>query len=254
MAEYARDYTIDELVIATLSRQLKDGEVVAHGVASIIPYFACYLARLTHAPNMVHLSLVGADAEPSKIFPSTVNPRIAERSTYYVTLPEVFDLAQRGKIDVMFFRGGIQIDKEGDINLSLIGSYERPKVRFPGGAGTSVLCHTVKRILMWVTKHNKRSFVEKVDFITISGHLPEVKKRFDKLVTNLCILNFDKKSGSMKLFSLHPGLTKEDVINNTGFDLIIPEVVPETEPPTIEQVKLLREKLDPQGLRKIEFM
>lgn len=253
MMRRTEDYTIDELMITTLSRQLHDYEVVAHGVASIIPYCACRLARLTHAPNLTHLSLLGANPEPKRIYPSTYNPSMSEDSVWYMSLPKLFDYAQRGRIDTMFFRSGVQIDRKGDINLSLLGSYKSPRVRFAGGAGTAVLCHTVNRVLMWLAKHTTKAFVKDVDFVTISGHLPEVKRRFDKIVTNLGVVGFDKRSGLMKVVSIHPGVSTEELVRNTGFELEIPNSVSETSPPTEKEVNLIRNEIDIHGDRKIEF-
>ncbi len=256
LEEYAIDYTLDELVVTTLSRQLRDGEVVFTGVASPIPIIAILLAQKTHAPNLTWINVLGGvDARPSKLPFSTGDPVLLEGIVGAVELPETFDLSNRGKIDVIIF-GGVQIDQFCNINMSVIGDYSRPKVRLPGGAGVHTMIKTIKRVLIFRPVHTKRLFVENVDFKTGPGWIPEAEPRRggpEKIITNLCVMAFDKEVKKIRLESVHPGISVDDVINNTGFELIIPETVPETEPPTKNHVFLLREKIDPEGIRKSAF-
>ena len=249
-AAYAEDYTIDELMVATLARTIRDGDTVMHGVASMIPVMAIRLAKATHAPNMVCINLEGVDFRPHRCYLTTEYFALGEGAVQWMSLPRLFEHAQRGRITLGFF-SGVQIDREGNINTSALGEYERPSVRLTGGAGQAILAHTVKRIVMWLPRHERRRLPEKVDFITFPGHHPNVKKRLDRLVTNLAVMGFDKETGYMKLISVHPGVTVEQVQENTGFELIIPPEVPETEPPTVEQIRLLREVIDPEGVRKL---
>ena len=137
------------------------------------------------------------------------------------------------------------------MNTSAMGVYLHPGIRVPGGAGQSILAHTIRRIVMWMPRHEPRRLPDKVDFITFPGHHPNVKKRLDCVVTNLAVLGFDRETGCVKLTSLHPGVTLEQVRKNTGFELSISKGVPETEPPTAEQIRLLREEIDPEGVRKL---
>lgn len=247
---YAKDYTVDELMVVTLARRLRDGERVMHGVASMIPVMAIQLAKATHAPNLICINLESVDARPRRYSLTTEYFGLAEGAVKFINLPKLFEYAQRGWIDAAFF-SGVQIDKLGNINTSAIGDYERPKVRLTGGAGQAILCHTVKRIIVWLPQHARNRLPEKVDFITLPGHHPNVKKRMDVVVTNLAVLGFDQETGVMKLESLHPGVSLEEVLDNTGFELLRPEKVPTTEPPTVEQIELLRTRIDPQGVRKL---
>ena len=247
---YAEDYTIDELMVATLARTIRDGDTVMHGVASMIPVMAIRLAKATHAPNMVCVNLEGIDFRPRRCYLTTEYFALGEGAVQWMSLPRLFEHAQRGRITLGFF-SGVQIDREGNINTSALGDYEHPDVRLTGGAGQAILAHTVKRIVMWLPRHEPRRMPEKVDFITFPGHHPNVKKRLDRVVTNLAVMGFDQETGYMKLISVHPGVTVEQVQANTGFELLIPPEVPQTEPPTVEQIRLLREEIDPEGVRKL---
>ncbi len=245
----ANDYTLDELMVVTLARRLRDGERVMHGVASVLPATAIQLARLTHAPDLVCINLEGVDPRPQRWTLSTEYFRLAEGAVSVINLPKLFEYAQRGYIDAAFF-SGVQMDRVGNVNTSAIGDYDRPKVRLTGGAGQAILCHTVGRIIFWFPQHTRQRFPEKVDFITLPGHHPNVKKRIDKIITNLAVMGFDPATGFMQLESLHPGVSLDEVRDNTGFELIVPPEVPTTEPPTARELEVLRTVVDPLGVRK----
>lgn len=244
------DYTTDELMVSVLARLLRDGETVMHGVASMIPVMAIQLARATHAPNLICINLEGIDARPSRYGLTTEYFGLAEGAVQWMSLPRLFEYAQRGRIDVAFF-SGVQVDRLGNINTSALGDYNRPKVRLTGGAGQAILAHTVNRIIVWIPRHERKRFPEQVDFITFPGYHPNVKKRMDKVVTNKAVLGFDRQTGFMELESVHPGGTLDEVIASTGFELIVPDEVPTTEPPSQEEIELLRTKIDPEGVRKL---
>ncbi|MFQ5854831.1 MAG: CoA-transferase subunit beta [Anaerolineae bacterium] len=247
---YAEDYTPDELMVATLARTIRDGDTVMHGVASMIPVMAIRLAKATHAPNMVCINLEGIDFRPQRCYLTTEYFALGEGAVQWMSLPRLFEHAQRGRVSLGFF-SGVQIDREGNINTSALGDYQHPSVRLTGGAGQAILAHTVGRIVMWLPRHERRRLPEKVDFVTFPGHHPNVKKRLDQVVTNLAVMEFDQETGYMRLVSLHPRVTVEQVQQNTGFELLIPSEVPETEPPTVGQIRLLREKIDPEGVREL---
>jgi len=144
----------------------------------------------------------------------------------------------------------------------VIGEYGKPKVRLPGGVAIADAMNLVKRLLIYVPRHEPRVFVKGVDFITGPGHLEEGKWRSrmnmpskgpHKVFTNLAILGFDEATGRMRLESVHPGVSVNEIQENTGFPLIIPEKIAETEMPTIEQIKLIREKLDPMNMRDLDY-
>jgi glutaconate CoA-transferase subunit B len=164
-----------------------------------------------------------------------------EGSCAYFPLQEIFDLSMRGGLDVAFL-SGIQFDVNGNVNASVIGDYRKPKVRMPGGAGSAVLIPTVHRAILWRTKHDRRTFVEKVDFVTTRGNI-------DRIVTPFCVFRYEH--GRLGLESIHPTSSFAEVQENTGFELDGGSWR-YTEPPTEEELRLLR-SIDPNDYRSIEF-
>ncbi len=222
---------------------LKDGETVFHGVSSQLPMIAMQLARFTHAPDLVHLNIPGGVNPTStlKATYSSAGADLLDSGEAYFPLDQLFDLSMRGKLDVAFL-GGVQFDKHGNVNASVIGDYHKPKVRLPGGAGSAVLIPTAKKAIIWRTKHDKRTFVENVDFVTTRGNLW-------KIVTPLCVFEF--KHGLLYLDSIHPHTTLEEVQQNTGFKLLYDEVT-YTAVPTAHELATLK-KIDPSDIRSSEF-
>jgi glutaconate CoA-transferase subunit B len=267
------DYTIDELMVIAIARTIKDGDIVFHGVASPLPMTALFTAKLTHAPHMVYFAGVGGGVDPTPPFlPMSTNDIWLQWDSVRIeTIDRIFDHFARGEVNVMFFSGG-QFDKYGNINNSLIGDWRRPKTKFPGGAGACNLGSLVK-IVGWTTRHEAfvhpksgkkiYTLVDKVDFKTTPGYLDGPGEREKagcmpgtgpvKLITNLCVFGFDEETKIMKLESLHPDVTIDKVLDDTEFKPIIPDKVPTTEPPTKEQVRLMRTKIDPYRIRALEF-
>ena len=237
------DLRVSDIMTCTLARILVDGENVFHGVSSHMPMVAVMLAKALHAPNLVHLNIPGG-VSPKTIKDahySSAGLELFNGAEAVFPLSEVFDLAMRGRLDVAFL-SGVQFDVNGNVNASVIGDYRKPKVRLPGGAGSAVLIPTAKKALIWRTKHDKRTFVEKVDFVTTRGNL-------HKIVTPLCVFEF--KNGKLVLDTIHPTSSLEEVIENTGFKVIYDEIryTPE---PTAEELKMLK-LIDPNDLRTMEF-
>ena len=138
-----------------MARLLHSGETVFHGVASPLPMVATLLAKHLYAPDLTYLNITGAvDSQPERLPVSTVDPALLHGTRALVTLADLFDLSARGRLDVAFL-SGVQIDAEGRINLSAIGSYEHPTVRLPGGAGSAMLMPTARRVILWRTKHDR---------------------------------------------------------------------------------------------------
>ena len=161
---------------------------------------------------------------------------------------------QGGRVDVGFV-GAAQIDEYGNINTTYIGDFENPIARLPGSGGGNDIVSSAKRIVIIMT-HQKRKFVKKLHYLTSPGHLdgPEARKREGLLgggpslvITNLCQMGFDEETKRIKLLTVHPGVTVEQVLENVGFDLIVSEHVPQTEPPTYKELEILR-AIDPQRL------
>jgi len=248
------DYTIGELITCVLAHNLNDNEVVIMGAYSMIPMAACRLAQLTHAPSLSYIA-GGSGAINPKLEPLVYSSCDVQnlRSDCVLPLPDIIDIEAR-KIDV-FFAGGLQIDKYGNCNLLGIGKPGELKFRGPGSVGLPFLSRA-RRYIIYTQTHNKRTFIEKVDFISGPGFLDgtSYKGRIigtgpALVVTPLCVMDFDEKSKIMRLKSTHPNVSLDQVKENMGFDLIIPEHIPITHVPTRHQIDILN-KLDPKGIIK----
>lgn len=236
--------TADYITIA-LSREIKDGDRVFHGVASPMPVVAIQIAKQLQAKNAVYLSITGAvDAKPAHFSKfSTADATLREGAITEFLLSDIFDLSARGALDIAFLSGA-QIDGEGRLNLSAIGSYEEPKVRLPGGAGSAALLPTVKRGILWKTNHDTRSFVEHLDVITAAGNTETV-------VTPLCIFK-RSADGKLRVKSVFPNSSYEEVVEKTGFTVEKHEDY-EAFPSITDAEEILLQKVDPEGLRYTEF-
>jgi Acyl CoA:acetate/3-ketoacid CoA transferase, beta subunit len=173
------------------------------------------------------------------------------------SMPEIMESLQRGVVDYCFL-GGAQIDMYGNLNSTMIGTdYQHPKVRFPGSGGANDFGSLAWRTLV-MTPQSPRRFVPKVDFVTTPGYLTGAGAREKaglppgtgpyKVITNLAVIGYDEETKRMKIESVYPNITVEEVQKNTGFELLIKGEVPTTEPPTKEELKILREEVDPLRL------
>ena len=231
------------MMAVAMARLLRPGETVFHGVASPLPMVATLLAKRLHAPDLTYLNITGAvDAAPAHLPVSTVDPALLHGTRSLVTLADLFDLSARGRLDVAFL-SGVQIDGAGRINMSAIGPYEHPTVRLPGGAGSAMLMPTARRVILWRTKHDRRTFVEQLDFVTAAGNV-------DRVVTPLGV--FVRRDGRLEVESLHPGVTPEAFRDATGFAVEVGPETPLTPPPTALELAMLRE-IDPEGVGGSEF-
>ncbi|HEX7075575.1 MAG TPA: CoA-transferase [Hyphomicrobiaceae bacterium] len=249
-----RSYTASELLAVMSARLLKDGQVVFAGVG--IPLLAATLAQRLHGPGLTILfegGTIGAFVEPGKLPPSTNEQRCTRRANMVLGSTDVLILLQRGYVDVGFM-GGAQIDQYGNLNSSYIGDADDPRIRLPGTGGGNDISSLTQMIV--AMKHEKRRFVEKVDFITSPGFLHGRTSRKDsgllaggmyRVVTDLAILGFDDETKRMKVIALHPGVEVDQVQENTGFELAIGSDVGATEPPTEQELAVLR-LLDPERL------
>lgn len=248
------NYTASELLSVMSGRILKDGQTVFAGVG--IPLLAATLAQRIHAPGLTILfegGTFGPFVVPGELPPSTNEQRCTRRANMIMEITEVLLLLQRGYVDVGFM-GGAQIDKFGNLNSSYIGDPKNPKIRLPGTGGGNDISSLTQMIV--AIKHEKRRFVEKVDFITSPGFISGGTSRADsglvaggmfKVVTDLAMLGFDEKTKEMKVEALHPGVTAEEVRDNTGFDIEIPDKPEITKAPTEDELAVLRH-LDPEAL------
>jgi len=247
-------YSATELMIVNSARLLRDGDVVFVGVGT--PNLACNLARRTHAPNLLMIYEAGViGARPARLPLSIGDPTLVSGASAVCSMYDIFTFyLQRGNVDVGFL-GGAQIDRFGNINATVIGDYEKPKVRLPGSGGSMEIAAWANRCYI-MTPHQKRRFPEKVDFATSAGFLSDRRQREATgvrgrgplaVVTNLGLLEPDE-SGELVLTTLHPGATVEQARENTGWALKIVADLRYTEPPSDEELRILREELDPQGI------
>ena len=247
-------FTSSELLAILSARQLKDGMVVFAGVG--IPLLAATLAQRLHCPGLTILfegGVIGAFIEPGKLPPSTNDQRCTVRANMVLGSAEVLLLLQRGYVDVGFM-GGAQIDQYGNLNSSFIGDPKQPKIRLPGTGGGNDIASLTNMIV--AMKHEKRRFVENVDFITSPGWIRGRETRRQcgllvggmlRVITELAIFDFDTETRRMKPLALNLGVTAEQVQANTGFKLDFDSDVGVTEPPTEQELSMLRE-LDPERL------
>lgn len=237
----ARD-AADQMAVC-LARELREGERVFHGVNSPLPMVAIFLAKKLHAPGRVLIEVAGSvDPRPERLPFSTNDPALCQGAAAIFSNADAYDLFARGGVDLMYL-GGAQIDKAGRVNMSYIGEPSAPKVRLPGGGGGSVIMEQARRIVIWRVVHDRRTFVEKVDFVTQSGNLARV-------VTPLAVM--EMRDEGLELGSVHPGVSVEEVAGRTGFPLDLGAEIPVTIPPTGDELSALAE-IDPEGVRYSEF-
>ena len=247
-------YSSAELMIVNAARLLRDRDVVFVGVGQ--PNLACNLARRTHAPNLVMIYEAGViGARPARLPLSIGDPTLVSGAASVCSMYDIFTLyLQRGNVDVGFL-GGAQIDRFGNINATVIGDYSQPKVRLPGSGGAMEIAAWANRCYI-MTPHQKRRFPEKVDFCTSAGFLSGRAERQaagvrgggpQAVVTNLGIMEPDE-TGELVLTHIHPGVQVEQVQENTGWPLKVADDLCVTQPPTDEELRILREELDPRGV------
>lgn len=249
------EYTSPELLTINAARLLRDGDVVFVGVG--LPNLACNLARRTHAPNLVMIYEAGViGAQPARLPLSIGDPTLVSGALSVCSMYDIFAFyLQRGNIDVGFL-GGAQIDRFGNINATVIGGdYFHPKVRLPGSGGSMEIAAWANRCYI-ITPHQKRRFPEKVDFRTSAGFLNHRREREaaklrgagpQAIVTDIGIMEPDE-NGELILTALHPGHTIEEAKENTGWELKISDDLKITEPPSEQELKILREELDPHRI------
>lgn len=244
MGNINQAYTAAELMTINSARLLRDTDVVFVGVG--IPNLACNLARRTHAPNLLMIYEAGViGARPARLPLSIGDPTLVSGAAAVCSMYDIFTLyLQRGNVDVGFL-GGAQIDRFGNINATVIGDYNSPKVRLPGSGGSQEIAAWAKRCYV-MTPHQKRRFPERVDFSTSSG-FKNGHGGPQAVVTDLGILE-PEESGELVLAALHPGVTLEQAQANTGWALRAAPTVRRTEPPTPQELRILREELDPEGI------
>jgi glutaconate CoA-transferase subunit B len=266
------DYTIDELICVCIARQIENGEVVAQGIATPLVVAGYILAKLTHAPNVAFVSAIGNsicyDWAPLSL--SCIEEMWLGRATHILSFAEIAGTVLPTFSPREFFRPA-QVDPYGNFNNVVIGDYQAlrpssgqaPCLRLPGCGGIADVTVFSPRIHLYVPRHERRAFVEQLDFRSgigfLSGEGEEERRRRGitspgprYLVSDLG--QFDYAHGRMRLISRHPGVSVEEVQAQTGFPLEVAPDVTETPPPTREQVRLLRGEIDPLGVRRLECL
>lgn len=250
----AKEYASFELMAAAGARELKDGEIVAVGLG--LPVVAAFLAKLTHAPNITILLELGiVDPEPLEISVHGLSdPRIWYRAKIHASFVDMLGaVLHRGLVDVGFL-GGLEIDAYGNLNTTLLGDPKGKFRRFTGSGGGNDIASSARRTVM-IMRHDARKLNEEVSFITSPGYLRGDGERSkmglvggpSRVITDKAVLGFDPLNKRMKIESIHPDSNLDDILANMNFEPIVPTSIPLTEPPTEEQVHLIRTKIDPEG-------
>jgi glutaconate CoA-transferase, subunit B len=248
-------FSPSELMSAVAARELKDGEVVFVGIG--LPNLACNLARATHAPNLVLIYESGAvGAVPERLPVSIGDPALVTGSLMVCSMADVFQcILQNGLIEVGFL-GGAQVDRWGNINTTVIGPYERPKVRLPGSGGAAEIAIHAQRVVI-ISRLDRRAFPEQVDFITSPGHRARGGTRRElgmpgagplKVITDKGILEADPESGELVLTAVYPGGSVDEIRASVGWPLRVRDALGCVEPPDATALHLLRDVLDPHQL------
>jgi glutaconate CoA-transferase subunit B len=250
------DYTSSELMITASARALQGERVVFVGVG--MPNIACNLARRTVAPDLELVYESGVfGARPARLPLSIGDPTLVSGATSVCSMADLFmNYLQGGRIEVAFL-GAAQIDRYGNLNSTVIGNYAHPKIRLPGSGGACEIAIHAQKVFL-ITPLSRRTFVEKLDFVTSPGYLDGAPQGRSSLgipgagpklvVTNKANFVFDADSSEMVLQSLHPGVTFEEVQAEVSWPLKSVSALEETLPPTPEELRIMREELDPEGI------
>jgi glutaconate CoA-transferase subunit B len=249
-----KKYSKIELMICVAARLMEDHSTCFIGTG--IPMLAASLAQKLYAPHLIPIFEFGGIGAELKKLPRAVGEgRTFFRAYAASGICDIMETAQRGFIDYGFL-GGAQIDPYGNLNTTVIGEHSKPKVRLPGSGGGNDVGSLCWKLII-IMKQDKRRFVKKVDFITTPGYLggkgerekaglPEGTGPY-RVVTDMGIFDFEEQTKRMRVISIHPGVTLEQIKENTDFELLIKEPLETTKEPTEEELKILREEVDPEG-------
>ena len=256
----ATDYTAQEIIIVAGAKVLEDNKIVFVGTG--LPMVAALLAIRTHAPGLIPVFEAGAVGPHLKCgLPVSVgDSKTFPGASYLKGLCGAFELTQRGFADYGFI-GGAEVDMYGNLNSTMIGSfpedYKKPKVRLPGSGGASDMAASCERTIL-IVPHDKKKFSNKLSYVTSPGHLDGSEgARFRagmqgkgpyRVITTRGVFDFEEKSHRMRLLHTFPGETVESIKENTGFELLVSDRVSEFPAPTAEEIRLIREEIDPNGV------
>jgi glutaconate CoA-transferase, subunit B len=238
------DYTRDEMMTVAAARLLRDGQVCFVGIG--LPSAACNLARLTHAPELVLIYESGTIGTRPTVLPLSIGDgELAETATCVIPLPDIFsDYLQAGRIDIGFL-GAAQIDKFGNLNSTVIGSYDKPKTRLPGAGGATEIAAHARQVFI-VMKATPRSFVKQLDFQTSGGHYAGRRQSGARgagpavIVTDVGILKPHVETGEFALSAVYPGIPVEEAKAAIGWPLAVDPELETCAPPAAPELNALR--------------
>jgi len=247
-------YSPSELMAVAGARELKDDQVVAVGIG--LPVVASLLAKQLHAPNMTILFELGViDPEPVDYGVGLADPRVWYRSKVFSSFVDILGMVlHKGRVDVGFL-GGLEVDQFGNLNTTLVGDPKGEFKHMVGSGGANDIASSANKTII-IIRHEERKLRKAISFVTSPGYLEggESRKKAglpggpDRVITDKAIFGFHPESKQMMLLSIHPGNKLEDVLNTMGFQPEISDPLPFTEPPTDEQLRLIRESIDPQRI------
>lgn len=247
------DYNPMELMICVASRCLENGSIVVVGTGA--PCAAAMLAQKVASPDLCILFEAGGVSPILPTMPVSVgDSRTTHKSIMSASMPEIMEACQRGVVDYTFL-GGAQIDMYGNLNSTMVGDdYKHPKVRFPGSGGANDLASLCWKTMVMTPQDSKR-FTEKPDFITTPGYLTGGNSRYEaglpygtgpyRIITNMAIMGFDENTKRMKVISINKGYSRKDIQDNCGFELLWADKITDTPEPTLQELEILRNEVDP---------
>ena len=244
----AAPYSASEMMTVAAARALNNDDICFVGIG--LPSAACNLARLTHAPRLTLVYESGTlETKPTVLPLSIGDGELCETALATVSVPEMFQYWLQGGRITIGFLGGAQVDRFGNLNSTVIGDYAAPKVRLPGGGGAPEIAACCRRTFI-VMRHSRRAFVDRLAFVTTLGHGPTGRERRALglktegpalLVSDLCIMRPHPETNELQVTSLHPGVTRERVIEETGWPVSFAATVDETPAPTARELQVLRD-------------
>lgn len=252
----AERYNLMELMVCVAARQFEDGKTAVIGTG--MPLAGAMLAQKTRSPNLITMFEAGGVAPRLIKLPHSVaDSYTMVDGLMHSSMDEIMSTCQRGMVDYTFL-GGAQVDMYGNLNTTMVGTdLQKPKVCLPGSGGANDLASFCWKTLI-ITPHDRRRFVSKLDFLTTPGYLtgPGAREAAGlppgtgpyKVISTLALMGYDPTNKRMCVESLHPGVTVDDIRANTGFEMLFVDPLPVTPEPTDEELRILREEVDPEGL------
>ncbi len=248
------DYTDNEMMAISAARFIKDGDIVFGGTG--VSMLAATAAKRIFAPGaVIFFETGGIDPTLDEIPMAVADLRVMAGSSLNSGLIEAFSIVGHRKLHTIAFLGAAQIDKYGNLNTTAIGDYHLPKTRFSGSGGACDVATFASGVITFM-QHQKRRFVEKLDYLTSVGWYTGGGSRKDlglkrggamAVVTNLGVMKFDDETKEMYAAAYYPGVSLDQIVENTGFPIDVSRAV-EAEPPSAENLRILREEVDPQRL------